>query len=239
MSRLHAITAEHARRENVADEAFPDGELPPDIVQARVERHAAMNNEVARMFRTRPSSEPGAPVSLRGLGKYTHVELPAQAPMFPHQQYTRPKPAFLPLGGPHRQCTGVRAAPEVPAPVKETYAKLREVLLQEEQLDDGWNPGSRFEALPVPDATTVGAYSNQGDVEMGDADGSHNVVDHMRTLSNKRRRPSVGGGMQLPIRGDERRVSNAGGDVALGGVAPSTGTIYDASRDPRKRARNF
>ncbi|KAF2660759.1 hypothetical protein K491DRAFT_754289 [Lophiostoma macrostomum CBS 122681] len=234
INRLHAITNEHVRTERLPDPAFPLGDLPPDIVQARRERHAAMNNEVTRMLRTRQSSEQGAPVSLRGMGTYTHVELPTQPPRFPHQQRTKPKPAFLPLGGPNRQSTGVRAASEVPGPVKAAYAKLKEALLQEEQVDDQRNPGSRFEPLPVPDATTLWT-NNAEDVETGVANGFQGVVDQMR---NKRRQSNVGGSAPQPTLDEERRGSVAGGDVAMGGV-PATGTIYDASRDPRKRARKL
>lgn len=228
--------------QSVADPNLPECPVPSDVLEARRER---INNDIISFSQTSRDRFSDDGPSIKGMGTYTHIKLPSQPPQFPHQQFYSPPSEFLPLGGFKYSKDIERTIGQelLQGPIKDAYGKLREVMEEEEQLDwKAFSPSTRFHALLAPDLKTLLQQTSQvdGDTAMNDMNEASDAVNSEAGLNNKSKRPSVFNSGQRPPWGSQRSYSYPGGNVVMGGTTATrttSGSTYDASRDPRRIGR--
>jgi hypothetical protein len=198
--------------------------LPPDIASSRKER---INNDLLTFFKRtaaiRPSSSHSTanPPYLRGIGLYTHAEIPPPPieSLFPHQRFVQPVPEtkFIPLGGPGRRARKDAFQPELPDDVKALYGKLKDVVTREERdtskpyqtdlrqkygvlgLPDIMVPSPPSMPPPTPSApTSPGEGSDEMDIDRSSPEVHEERRNYGSANADPARRPSWGGGMKSP-----------------------------------------
>jgi hypothetical protein len=217
----------------------PPGAVPLETQDQRLER---LNNEMCSMFRKRRHPNSRHPPYFKGNGTYTHVEKPSQrTSRSPLEQSATPELEFLPLGMHGRPSrSSKRATPVLQEPVKEAFRLLKTVLREECKLDrDVSSPQMRFQALPLPTANAfISGSPSAEETEMGGMDGDVAKAGSTVASTDASRRNSTVDTV-VASTGPSRRSSTA--DVPqqpqAANRAATTGSTYDASRDPRKRGR--
>lgn len=226
--------------------------LPHDVTSLGKDR---IGKDILSLFQQptpQPRSATDPPPFIKGIGLYTHgeVDLPGQAPLFPHQRFVQlpPKIDFVPLGGARRTERKTASKVGIPEDVQTLYEKVRAAVVREEKemkRHGCLDPRERYERLKTPDIMVSLPPPTEEEVTQSRnavaIDGVDNRGATWEGDRNSRRAAAQGG----------HRLNNAG-DVTMGGVvrsnvgaaarktAPSsTGgkTTYDPSRDPRRRGR--
>jgi hypothetical protein len=233
--------------------------LPPDVTSARKTR---INKDLLACF-NRPTtphpSNPSTPASLKGIGVYTHHEVipSAQKPRFPHERFTQPTPRIhlLPLGGPQKILRKNTSKPDLPPEILSLYEEVRNIVLweekeekkkkeEEEEEEEQVDPRDTFGGLELPDIKVPSPPSGAGSEDMdiderldggGEERGGGKQSSERRPGSSGGRRTNTA--VDVVVGGTDGARTAASAAVGAASGMNAGGTVYDASRDPRRRGR--
>jgi hypothetical protein len=211
--------------------------LPPDVEAARKQR---INLDLIGALKH--PCPPNTVASIQGIGLYTHIAAPSQAPLLPHEKHvkTTPDPVFLPVGGPRGTQRPYNVVqPQASNQVKEIYHQLQQEM-DEEEKHLGRGDASmdslkkRYGCLDVPEGATTAQKEPQPQL------GLQGILNSLQdaamtdmqntTAGHGDRRQSLGGGaIQDVIMGgtEQERIGTAS--------VTKAGNTYEAARDPRLR----